>query len=699
MTRLSKTFNLLLINTIPKYLLSAIVLFLILTLSFSCANKFSIPSDVTEILEQAGDNKQELMEAINHYKRDNKDSLKLKALYFILRNVDGLVTLDTTTLYKNQIYFDNLYISWLKTGKNDFSTACIIIDSLNNSKHLTPFRTNTNYVDENKILTSKFLINNIDLAFYAWKTKPWAKRVSFEYFCEYILPYRCTNTYSADARSSFLKRYSIIPDSIKNTENPSRVAEYITHDIDQWFTENPNIVVKYPYLASISFSNLLKGKVGDCLAATSLKVTALRSLGIPAVIDEIPNWGNSNSSHFWWKVVDPTHKSKFPLINNRNIAQNTQDVISGSSYDILPVFNGVPKDVVIHYKRTVAKVYRRSFSKQRLHFNSSGPNEGNLPEYFSNDRLIDVTNEYVECTKVVIDTKNSKQMSTDEKNLFLCVFDNNNWRPIAKAKIKNHKAIFSAVGKNIVYLPAYFKDGSIIPAGNPIIITLNDQMLPIYSNGRKEKIVLYTKYPYRIFVHFWQTSMVGGKFQFANNADFSDSVTIYKIKKFPFYKNEVTVNDARKFRYLFFRFRDTLSQTIFSKLQFVSVDHKKNEEKLFGKLIGNQGVYPNTSENINNSDRNSYMISKKNGERFVGLDLGKGNEAKVTKIIFIPRDDDNGIVSGDDYELFYWNNDWISLGFTVGNSLNQVVFKKVPQGALLLLKNIRGGDRKQDFYL
>lgn len=40
-----------------------------------------------------------------------------------------------------------------------------------------------------KKLTSDFLIRNIDLAFQVWK-EPWAKEVSSNDFCRYILPYR-----------------------------------------------------------------------------------------------------------------------------------------------------------------------------------------------------------------------------------------------------------------------------------------------------------------------------------------------------------------------------------------------------------------------------------------------------------------------------------------------------------------------------
>ena len=41
-----------------------------------------------------------------------------------------------------------------------------------------------------KFITSEYLINNIELAFKVWMEQPWGKNISFDVFCEEILPYR-----------------------------------------------------------------------------------------------------------------------------------------------------------------------------------------------------------------------------------------------------------------------------------------------------------------------------------------------------------------------------------------------------------------------------------------------------------------------------------------------------------------------------
>ncbi|MGV8139572.1 MAG: hypothetical protein AB2L20_30705 [Mangrovibacterium sp.] len=39
-------------------------------------------------------------------------------------------------------------------------------------------------------MTSEYLIRNIDLAFKVWQERPWGRHISFDAFCEEILPYR-----------------------------------------------------------------------------------------------------------------------------------------------------------------------------------------------------------------------------------------------------------------------------------------------------------------------------------------------------------------------------------------------------------------------------------------------------------------------------------------------------------------------------
>ena len=63
-------------------------------------------------------------------------------------------------------------------------------------------------------LTEAFLKENIDLAFDSWQ-KPWAKDVSFQDFCKYVLPYRNLDEELSDWRNAM----SLPSWTLWNTQN------------------------------------------------------------------------------------------------------------------------------------------------------------------------------------------------------------------------------------------------------------------------------------------------------------------------------------------------------------------------------------------------------------------------------------------------------------------------------------------------
>lgn len=79
---------------------------------------------------------------------------------------------------------------------------------------------------------------------------------------------------------------------------------------------------------------------------------------------------------------------------------------------------------------------------------------------------------------------------------------------------------------------------------------------------------------------------------------------------------------------------------------------------------------------------------------WIGADLGK--QTAIPVIGFAPRNDDNSVVSTDSYELFYWNDKWISLGKKMPIRDN-IVYENVPKGALLWLRDLTKGREERPF--
>jgi hypothetical protein len=682
-----------------RFLKNIIVGHSIFTMLLTIGCKNSNESAFIEILNKAGKNKEELLKVIEHYKLNEADSLKLKAAYYLIENIEGLPTLDTIPLAVNEKYFN--FISKIDRSGLVFPKLTKGIDSINSTLMIQPAQIDPRFVDELSTVKSEFLIKNIDSAFSVWQNMPWSTKVSFEDFCEYILPYRCTDTYSDNIRDFFLHRYRTLPDSIRLSDNMTKVGEFIIKDIQPWFKEDPNILQRYPFLTPTKFSDLLKGRVGSCNDANSVRVAGLRAMGVRAAFDEIPNWGNSNLPHFWYRIIDPEHDTVRTKISNENVNKKTSHIISASSYDE-PLVDGAPSFASIIFNRSVPKVYRRCFSKQKTSLASIAKSD-DIPDYFRSTRLKDVTSEYVETADITI---NLNIKSKTQKYAYLCVFDNQEWLPVAWSIMDKGNVIFNDLGKNIVYLPMYYEKGRMVPAADPFLLNLNGEVKKIAASQKTELVTLHTKFPLRPYVLKWESYMIGSRFQLANKNDLSDSVTIKTINQLPFYGGEFTVKALGPFRFLVYQFKG-LNYLEISELEFYGLSEEGKEIKLTGTPIGNPGYYPFTWAKLFDSiPFNFYRADTSRTDRFVGLDLGVDKKALITRVKYMPYSDDNGVRSGDTYELFYWNEGWNSLGTSIAEA-GKVQFNNAPKGALLLLKNADGGvqqrifrykDGKQEFW-
>lgn len=61
-----------------------------------------------------------------------------------------------------------------------------------------------------------------------------------------------------------------------------------------------------------------------------------------------------------------------------------------------------------------------------------------------------------------------------------------------------------------------------------------------------------------------------------------------------------------------------------------------------------------------------------------------------------PEDDSNAIFPGQHYELFYWQGQWVSLGVQEAKD-TELVYRGVPKGALLWLRNLDEGEQERIF--
>jgi hypothetical protein len=312
---------------------------------------------------------------------------------------------------------------------------------------------------------------------------------------------------------------------------------------------------------------------------------------------------------------------------------------------------------------------------------------------FKRTDFIDVTEEYVPTTDVKIklaDTLRTKNYA------YLCVFNNESWVPIYWGNIDNDEVVFKKMGRNIVYITSFFAKGSLTTYGNPFILDKTgkiNELVPDKSNS--QDLILNRKYPLFPRIASYLERMVKGKFQGANKSDFSDAVDLYTITEKPDpFMQEIKIASDKKFRYIRYKGPDDG----YSDIAEFEISGKTEDDnaikQLNGKVIGHGENFLIYKEAFD-GNWDSYFYSKDPGKReWVGMEFN--SPVKITAIKYLPRNDDNAVRIGDEYELFYWDKGWKTKGKAVASE-NKITFRHLPKNTLYWLRNHTRGKEERVF--
>lgn len=443
---------------------------MILTLTFvspcrGVGNRVSgIPEGVLMVLESSGENRHEFEAVIDHYTA-LKDPLKLEAAYFLIGNLDKHYSSDYMWIDENDtpVRFDELMFP-------DFQAAIQCFDSINETSKLHPVYFN---ISDLELLSAEFLISNIDLAFEVWN-RPWNENLSFEDFCEFILPYRIDNEIVQPWREFYKDKFDWVLDSISSEGSYCEAAKILNSDLNSWYVNSFQFEQGSNLLPLQGPLTLLFRKQGDCPNMTNLACYAFRSVGIPATVDFTPFWPTSSGRHFWNVTLDSD--------GDPVMFMGTQ--VNPGSY---------------HIPRELGKVYRRTFAKQEDAI-ARNANQSEIPPGFMRSLNIkDVTSEYENVVDLEIPLEN---VPDTVDYAFLGVFNNQNWCPVSWARIDKNTgtAVFEDMGKGVVYLPLIYTGNQIKPVGDPIKVPHGDEVEKIsFSADTSHRLTIPERAKYLIF--------------------------------------------------------------------------------------------------------------------------------------------------------------------------------------------------------
>ena len=588
------------------------------------------------------------------------DSLKYEAALYLIDNLPYHYSSVGDALEPCRLQLD-LFSQWKMSRRE-------IVDSVRTKYGKWNISTLKNisdvYIDPN------ILIDNIDWAFKVWREQPWGKNISFEDFCEYVLPYRVGNEELKPWRRDIYNRFKYIIDSLKDCEgidDPGFVASAVLDS-----------VAKLPYHFTDFFSadvhvgpDIAYWRSGSCLDLTDAMVYIFRALGIPCTIDMMLMRGDGNAPHYWNVTFDSSGNQKyFSLLYRRHRLQS-----------------------VAYYPDIKGKVYRQMFALNKEMVDSMAILPDSVHPQFRYPCFYDVSYMYLGDKALQFflgDTAFYHKISPGGV-VYVCQSRGLQWVPTAWTVYDGSSAEVNNIEGNVVYRLATFNNQKLRFLTDPFLLESGNGNIRFFR-AENEFVNVELFYKFSLKIESYLPRMVGGVFEGSCTPDFSEVDTLAVIDSIPTRLcTKLRVDSDKKYRYLRY-FGPRKGYCNISEITFLGPDGVKYS----GTVIGKPGVKNKKYTYVNAFDGDPYTsfdYPEPSGG-WVGLDLGEPKS--VEAVVFSPRNHDNFIRKGDEYVLFYESGgNWNFAGMKKASS-DSLTFK-VPKGALLFLSDRTRGVQERIF--
>jgi hypothetical protein len=283
-------------------------------------------------------------------------------------------------------------------------------------------------VEDLHTLRAADLVGTVEQAFAVWRARPWARVLSFETLCETLLPHRGSNEPFEDWRGTLEERVDAcladLPPDATAAQAAGRAGALAARLVG--FSD-----LYYLHPTDQSCSQMLAARLGRCEDITNMTTYAMRLAGVASAADYTPWWGHRDNNHAWPVVLDAEGR--------------------GSAGD----------------GARAAKVYRKTYAHQpgNLVFQLEPGEEA--PPWLDRACYIDVTDQYFETSDVALALDDAH----GQRFVYLCVFNGGEWRAIQWSRVGPAGSVrFERMGRGLVYLPAAWIGGEVVPAAPPLFL-------------------------------------------------------------------------------------------------------------------------------------------------------------------------------------------------------------------------------------
>lgn len=387
---------------------------LLIILMVSCQMK-TAALGLEEAFSKAGSNRSELLRVLRHYE-ESGDSLKLRAAAFLIGNMADKGYLTGAAIDEYYTFIDSVY----QIEQEEYDVAWIN----------QTFRKQAQHQEEKPVLqldvqnlSADYLIRNIDEAFAVWN-RPWNQHLTFEEFCEWVLPYRVGTEIPEAWRTLYRERFEhlVMADSIQTAKQACDTLNNVLARLYTAHIESRGLPI------ALRPSSLLQIKYGLCNDYSNFALFAMRAAGIPVAIETVPHWGRGNNGHLFCVVYDN----------------------DGTFHDFAGVEGHTVDEHLIRFRHEMPKVYRETFGKQKESLAMQHGNE-DIPTFFKNPYIVDATANYsfIGARDITVDLPTN----ANRRFAYLCVFDPQGWTPVAGGMSKGNKRSLKPLVRTLSIMP------------------------------------------------------------------------------------------------------------------------------------------------------------------------------------------------------------------------------------------------------
>lgn len=634
-------------------------------LSAACTDRAALE----RALRYAGDNRPELEAVMDHYSADPADSLKLRAAKYLIKNMPYHMSYPAETYAEYCHEMDSLFRN---SGKSDTFVASAATEiSARYESRLKPVFDILN-------ITAEYLIWNIDYSFRMWEESDFLQHITFDEFCEYVLPYKCLEYQPMtrwkeewrDIWRGELDQLKQIDELKHNVRRATEAVTYVYKNNDSMLRMKVRQIGGMDRIDILDLKTLAAQPYGTCLERSRLGIMNCRSKALPVSFDFTPNWADRNGPHYWNNVYVSRRRSP--------------DFEPFSKYPGAYHYPDVP----------MGKVFRLTYAPHPLLMEVIEKG-GRIPKSMSQLFMRDVTSEYGRVTDIKIDLL--RDADTGNGYAYLAVFNNSEWIPMDICRIKRRKAQFNDVQLDILYIVATYDKGNVTPISDPFIVNVRGEVEYITpSTDRKQDMRVNRKFPSFEHIYDIQEYIRGGVIEADNDPAFPDPKVMAELPSELVLAGEAHIDSEMPFRYWRLR-SSTEHPSDFAELYFYSRDSMR---RISGTLI-----YPDVKVRNKTHDTPQYIcdgdpltyftVQNTDAFRWVGLDFGR--PVAIGKIAYIRRGDGNEICPGDEYELYYWHaGRWELLDSQIAGNI-YLDFADVPADGLYFIKGLSRGVQNRTF--